>query len=98
MSSRDKVNRWLDSVDTSYIGTDTSAGTQNTLEPSEKAFSYAEDRGMDPLGPQEPPAGSRRHRSSRERRASKPRYMPLNTLLKELTSTGGEGEIREGGT
>lgn len=79
MSSRDKVNRWLNSMDTSYMGTEGSAGTQMTLEPSEKSFSYADDKLSDPSLPQEVAALARMQR--RSRKGSKSRYAVLPVVF-----------------
>lgn len=66
MSSRDKVNRWLNSMDASYMGTEGSAGTHKTLEPSEKSFIYADDKLLDPSLQQETAALARMKLQSRK--------------------------------
>lgn len=74
-------------MDTSYMGTDASAGTQMTLEPSEKAFSYADDKSSDPTLDA---AVSRM--KSKGRKASMSRFatVPLSTRgLHMLVQLGG---------
>lgn len=91
MSSRDKVNRWLNSMDTSYMGTDASAGTQMTLEPSEKSFSYADDKlsaERDSCIPQDAAALSRMksktRKASMSRCASHTVHLPTHSSITEL--------------